>query len=74
MKRGEIYHTREKLAERGNKPGYYVVVSRSFVAGNEDVSTVVVPRSTARFSASGVRLSSVLKTVSRESAPSGAIS
>lgn len=41
MKRGEIYRTREKTAERGHKPGFYVIVSRDFVAGNEDVSTVV---------------------------------
>jgi mRNA interferase MazF len=39
--RGEVYRTRERLAERGDKPGYYVVVSRSFVAESEDVSTVV---------------------------------
>lgn len=41
MKRGEMYATREKAAERGNKPGFYVVVSRGFIAGNDDVSTVV---------------------------------
>ena len=41
MKRGEIYRTREKLPERGHKPGYYVVVSRTFIAENDDVSTVV---------------------------------
>ncbi len=41
MKRGEIYRTREKVAERGRKPGFYVVVSRDFIAQNEDVSTVV---------------------------------
>jgi mRNA-degrading endonuclease toxin of MazEF toxin-antitoxin module len=41
VKWGEIYRTREKLSERGQKPGYYVVVSRDFVAGNEDLSTVV---------------------------------
>lgn len=41
MKRGEIYRTQEKLPERGYKPGFYVVVSRSFVAGNDDISTVV---------------------------------
>jgi len=39
--RGEIYRTREKLPERGNKPGYYLVVSRSFIASNDDISTVV---------------------------------
>ena len=41
MRRGEIYRTKEKVAERGYKPGFYVVVSRDFVAGNEDISTVV---------------------------------
>ena len=41
MNRGEIYRTREEAPERGHKPGFYVVVSRGFIAGNEDVSTVV---------------------------------
>ena len=41
MRRGEIYRTRERVAERGDKPGFYVVVSRNFVARNEDVSTVI---------------------------------
>lgn len=41
MKRGEIYRTQEEIPERGYKPGFYVVVSRNFVAGNDDVSTVV---------------------------------
>jgi mRNA interferase MazF len=41
MKRGEIYHTGERVPERGGKPGYYVVVSRDFVATNDDISTVV---------------------------------
>lgn len=41
MIRGEIYRTREKAPERGYKPGFYVVVSRDFVAGNDDVATVV---------------------------------
>ena len=41
MTRGEIYRTRERLAERGGKPGFYVVVSRAFVADNDDVSTVI---------------------------------
>jgi mRNA interferase MazF len=39
--RGEIYRTRERVPERGAKPGFYVVVSRAFVAENDDVSTVV---------------------------------
>ena len=29
------------MPERGDKPGFYVVVSRSFIAENDDVSTVV---------------------------------
>ena len=41
MKRGEIYRTRERVPERGAKPGFYVVVSRTFVAEHEDVSTVI---------------------------------
>lgn len=41
MTRGEIYRTAERSPERGGKPGFYVVVSRSFIAENEDVSTVV---------------------------------
>ena len=41
MKWGELYRTREKVAERGDKPGYYVVVSRDFVADHADISTVV---------------------------------
>ena len=41
MTRGEIYRTRERLPERGGKPGFYVVVSRAFVAENDDVSTVI---------------------------------
>ncbi len=41
MRRGEIYRTRERIPERGGKPGFYVVVSRTFIAEHEDVSTVV---------------------------------
>ena len=41
MKWGEVYRSRDKIAERGYKPGYYVVVSRDFVAENDDVSTVI---------------------------------
>lgn len=41
MNRGEIYRTREKVAERGDKPGFYVVVSRDFIAQNPDVATVI---------------------------------
>lgn len=41
MTRGEIYRTAARLPERGDKPGFYVVVSRCFVAQNDDVSTVI---------------------------------
>lgn len=41
MTRGEIYKTSERSPERGGKPGFYVVVSRAFIAKNEDVSTVI---------------------------------
>ena len=41
MSRGEIYRTSERVPERGHKPGFYVVVSRDFIAANEDVTTVV---------------------------------
>ena len=34
MTRGEVYRTAERLPERRNKPGFYVIVSRSFVAEN----------------------------------------
>jgi len=39
--RGDIYRTRERTLERGNKPGFYVVVSREFIAQTDDVSTVI---------------------------------
>ena len=41
MRRGEIYRTRERVSERGGKPGFYVVVSRTFLAEHEDISTVI---------------------------------
>lgn len=41
MRRGEIYRSQEKIPERGYKPGFYVVVSRDFVAQNDDVATAV---------------------------------
>jgi mRNA interferase MazF len=41
VKQGEIYQTQEKSTERGHKPGFYVVISRNFIAGNEDLSTVI---------------------------------
>lgn len=41
MTRGEIYRTKEPLRERGDKPGYYVVVSRSFIGANDKIATVI---------------------------------
>lgn len=41
MKRGEVYRTGHRVPERGHKPGFYVVVSRGFIAGNDDISTVI---------------------------------
>jgi len=41
VRRGEIYRTASRIAERGGKPGFYVVVSRTFIAENPDVSTVI---------------------------------
>lgn len=41
MRRGEIYRTQERVPERGYKPGYYLVVSRNFIAENDDISTVI---------------------------------
>jgi mRNA interferase MazF len=41
VSRGEIYRTRERAPERGGKPGFYVIVSRSFIAENDDVATVM---------------------------------
>jgi mRNA-degrading endonuclease toxin of MazEF toxin-antitoxin module len=41
VNRGEIYRTQEKIPERGHKPGFYVIVSRNFIASNDDVSTVI---------------------------------
>lgn len=41
MTRGEIYRTAERQPERRDKPGFYVVVSRSFIADNDAVSTVI---------------------------------
>jgi mRNA interferase MazF len=39
--RGEVYRTAERTPERGGKPGFYVIVSRAFIAESDDVSTVV---------------------------------
>ena len=41
MIRGQVYRTKERASERGDKPGFYVVVSRSFIADNDDISTMI---------------------------------
>jgi mRNA-degrading endonuclease toxin of MazEF toxin-antitoxin module len=41
LRRGEIYRTRDRIPERGGKPGFYIVVSRSFIARNADIATVI---------------------------------
>lgn len=41
MRRGDIYRIDDAIAERGAKPGYYLIVSRDFVALHDDMSTVV---------------------------------
>ncbi|PWT86901.1 MAG: MazF family transcriptional regulator [Blastocatellia bacterium] len=41
MKWGEIYRTSGRIPERGHKPGFYVIVSRDFIADSDDISTVV---------------------------------
>jgi mRNA interferase MazF len=41
LRRAEIYRTRDRMPERGHKPGFYVVVSRDFIAENDDISTVI---------------------------------
>ena len=38
---GEIYRTRERLPQRGGKPGFYVVVSRTFIASHDAIDTVI---------------------------------
>jgi mRNA-degrading endonuclease toxin of MazEF toxin-antitoxin module len=41
MNRGDVCRTTQRVAERGYKPGYYVVVSRGFIVENDDISTVI---------------------------------
>ena len=41
MRRGELYRTSERTRERFDKPGFYLVVSRDFIAESDDVATVV---------------------------------
>lgn len=40
MTRGDLFRSDHATAERGNKPGYYVVVSRAFIAENDRIATV----------------------------------
>ena len=42
MRRGEVYRVADPVPERGGKPGFYVVVSRDEVAGNDKIETVIV--------------------------------
>lgn len=42
MRRGEIWRCDAHLAERGNKPGYYIIVSRPYIAETPQIATVVV--------------------------------
>jgi mRNA interferase MazF len=41
VNRGDVYRTAERVPERGSKPGFYVVVSRQFIADNDDIATVI---------------------------------
>jgi len=41
MNRGDVFRSQQAPAERANKPGYYVIVSRQFITENDDVSTVI---------------------------------
>lgn len=41
MRRGDVFRLEDLIAERGDKPGYYVVVSRDEAAANPRLSTVI---------------------------------
>ena len=41
MRRGEVYRTKEKVAERGHKPGLLRYRLAGFAAENDDISTVI---------------------------------
>lgn len=41
MTRGEVYRTGARIAEPGDKPGFYVVVSRQFILDTDDVTTAI---------------------------------
>ena len=62
VRRGEIYRTASPIPERGDKPGFYVVVSRTFIAENSDVRPGSARRSTARCWGSAPRWFSTLTT------------
>lgn len=42
MTRGDLFRSNHPAAERGKKPGFYVVVSRAFIAENDRIDAVVV--------------------------------
>lgn len=41
MKRAEVYRSSDARPERGDKAGYYVVVSRNYIARSRDIDTVI---------------------------------
>lgn len=41
MNRGDVYRVHQRLPERGNKPGFYVIVSRRYIVQHERVETVI---------------------------------
>jgi hypothetical protein len=70
MKR--VFRTREQIAEREHKPGFYVAVSCSFIAENDDIATVVCAQFTATFWVSGAKWCWDSRTACRARAPSDA--
>ena len=42
MRRGEVWRCDAHLSERGRKPGYYIIVSRPYVAETPQIATVAV--------------------------------
>ena len=70
MRRGEIYRTQAREPDRGDKPGFYVVVSRNFIGENPDVSTVICAPVYSRSWASGARWRSGPARAYRTRAPS----
>jgi mRNA interferase MazF len=41
VRRGDLYRTDTTEPERGQEPGYYLIVSRDFVAEHDRIETVV---------------------------------